>query len=90
MRRAPDERDLELARRAPRLSLSPRRALIAAIRVYQLVVSPHLGPGVPVRAELLGVRDEAIARRGVIRGPGSPQHGSGAAIPGGFGYDPVP
>jgi uncharacterized protein len=68
-----------------------RSALIAAIRVYQLVLSPVLAPACRFDPSCSTYAVEAIARRGVIRGSWLALRRIGRCHPwGGFGYDPVP
>jgi putative membrane protein insertion efficiency factor len=69
----------------------PRQVLISAIRVYQLVLSPHLGRACRFEPSCSAYAAEAIARRGVIRGSWLAAVRIGRCHPwGGFGYDPVP
>jgi len=79
----------ELPARAP--ARSPRRALIAAIRVYQVVLSPLLAPACRFEPSCSAYAVEAIARRGVIRGSWLALVRISRCHPwGGLGYDPVP
>jgi uncharacterized protein len=69
----------------------PRALLIAGIRLYQAVLSPHVGPACRYEPSCSAYASEAIARHGAL-------HGGRLAITriarchpwGGFGYDPVP
>jgi uncharacterized protein len=80
--------------RAPRVRVParwPRRMLIAGIRGYQLVVSPHLGPACRFEPSCSAYAMAAIARHGVLRGSWLAAARIGRCHPwGGFGYDPVP
>jgi len=80
--------------RAPRicaLARWPRQMLIAAIRVYQLLLSAHLGPACRFEPSCSAYAVEAIRRYGVIRGSWLATVRIGRCHPwGGFGYDPVP
>ena len=79
---------------APRVGIlvrAPRRALIAAIRVYQLGLSPYLGPACRFEPSCSAFATSAIARYGVIRGAWLAATRIGRCHPwGGSGYDPVP
>jgi hypothetical protein len=69
----------------------PRQGLIAAIRVYQIVLSPHLGPACRFEPSCSTYAVEAITRYGVIRGSWLATVRIGRCHPWGrFGYDPVP
>lgn len=80
--------------RTPRVGAGvrwPRQVLIGAIRIYQLVLSPHLGPACRFEPSCSVYAIEAIARRGLIRGSWLAAVRIGRCHPwGGFGYDPVP
>jgi putative membrane protein insertion efficiency factor len=68
-----------------------RRTVIAAIRVYQIAISPLLAPACRFEPCCSAYAAEAIARRGVIRGGWLALARIGRCHPwGGFGYDPVP
>ena len=68
-----------------------RRAAIAAIRAYQLTLSPLLAPACRFDPSCSTYAAEAIARRGVFRGCWLALTRIGRCHPwGGFGYDPVP
>ncbi len=68
-----------------------RRAVIAAIRVYQIAISPLLAPGCRYEPSCSAYAAEAIGRRGVIRGGWLALARIRRCHPwGGFGYDPVP
>ena len=80
---------LEVPVRAPLRWL--RRSVIAAIRVYQLALSPLLAPACRFDPSCSAYAVEAIARHGVIRGVWIALARIGRCHPwGGFGYDPVP
>ena len=65
--------------------------LIAAIRVYQRVLSPLLAPACRFEPSCSSYAIEAVTRRGVIRGSWLALKRIGRCHPwGGFGYDPVP
>jgi uncharacterized protein len=65
--------------------------VIAAIRVYQIAISPLLAPACRYEPSCSAYAAEAIARRGVIRGGRLALARIGRCHPwGGFGYDPVP
>ncbi len=68
-----------------------RRAIVAVIRIYQLVLSPLIGPACRFEPSCSAYASEAIARHGVIRGVRLALTRIGRCHPwGGFGYDPVP
>ena len=68
-----------------------RGALIAAIRIYQLVFAPLLAPACRFEPSCSTFAVEAIARRGVVRGGWLALRRIARCHPwGGFGYDPVP
>ena len=68
-----------------------RGALIAAIRVYQILLSPLLSPACRFEPSCSSFAVEAIARHGAIRGGWLALRRIGRCHPwGGFGYDPVP
>lgn len=68
-----------------------RQFVIAAIRVYQSVLSPHLGPSCRYEPSCSTYALTAIARYGVIRGSWLSAARIGRCHPWGrFGYDPVP
>jgi hypothetical protein len=76
---------------APALARWMRAALIAAIRIYQMVVSPLLGPACRFEPSCSSFAVEAIASRGVVRGSWLALRRIARCHPwGGFGYDPVP
>jgi putative membrane protein insertion efficiency factor len=78
-------------RPAGRLAQYPRRALIALIRGYQIVLSPHIAPACRFEPSCSAYAAEAIARHGAIRGGWLALSRIGRCHPlGGFGYDPVP
>jgi len=69
----------------------PRVLLMAAIRVYQAVLSPLLAPACRFEPSCSAYALEAIARRGAVRGTWLALRRIGRCHPwGGFGYDPVP
>ena len=69
----------------------PRQVLIAAIRIYQLVFSSHLGPACRFEPSCSAYAIGAITRHGVVRGCWLAAARIGRCHPwGGFGYDPVP
>jgi putative membrane protein insertion efficiency factor len=68
-----------------------RGALIAAIRIYQIVFAPLLAPACRFEPSCSTFAVEAIARRGVVRGSWLALRRIARCHPwGGFGYDPVP
>jgi uncharacterized protein len=68
-----------------------RGLLIAAIRVYQMVLSPLLAPACRFEPSCSSYAIGAVARHGVIRGSWLALKRIGRCHPwGGFGYDPVP
>ncbi len=68
-----------------------RRLAVGAIRVYQLVLSPWLGPACRFEPSCSRYAAEAITRHGVWRGTGLAARRLGRCHPlGGAGYDPVP
>lgn len=73
------------------LRLMPRLALIAAIRAYQLLLSPVLPPSCRFLPTCSHYAAEAIERHGVLRGLLLTLRRLGRCHPwGGSGYDPVP
>ena len=68
-----------------------RRALIAVVRTYQLMISPHLAPACRFEPSCSAYAIEAISRHGALRGARLAAARIGRCHPwGGFGYDPVP
>ncbi len=68
-----------------------RRALIAVIRVYQLLLSPLVGPVCRFEPSCSAYACSAIASHGVIRGGWLAAARIRRCHPwGGVGYDPVP
>ena len=83
--------ELARASRVRALARWPRQVLIAAIRVYQIVLSPHLGPACRFEPSCSVYAAEAITRYGVIRGSRLATVRILRCHPWGrFGYDPVP
>jgi putative membrane protein insertion efficiency factor len=67
------------------------RALLAGIRLYQVVVSPRLGNVCRYEPSCSHYAYEAIERHGALRGAGLSLRRLGRCRPfGGRGYDPVP
>lgn len=78
---------MERQNRAGVLSL----ALQAAVRAYQLLVSPLLPPSCRFLPSCSEYAAEAIERHGALRGVGLALHRLARCHPwGGSGYDPVP
>jgi putative membrane protein insertion efficiency factor len=73
------------------LSSCGRVALIAALRAYQLLVSPLLPPSCRFLPSCSDYAIEAVERHGVMRGVWLALRRLGRCHPwGGSGYDPVP
>jgi uncharacterized protein len=71
--------------------MTARALLIAAIRAYQVVLSPHLGPACRYEPSCSAYASEAITRHGAVRGVRLAVARVARCHPwGGFGYDPVP
>ena len=69
----------------------PRQILIGSIRVYQLALTPHVGPACRFEPSCSAYAIEAIARRGALRGTWLAAARIARCHPwGGLGYDPVP
>lgn len=69
----------------------PQRLALGAVRIYQVLVSPWLGPACRFEPSCSRYAAEAIARHGVARGAWLAVKRVGRCHPfGGFGYDPVP
>ena len=69
----------------------PRALLIAGIRIYQIVLSPHIGPACRYEPSCSAYASEAIGRHGALRGGRLAVARIARCHPwGGFGYDPVP
>ena len=67
------------------------RVLVVAIRTYQLVLSPLLGPACRFEPSCSAYARDAIERHGAIRGGRLALVRLGRCHPWGrFGYDPVP
>lgn len=65
--------------------------LLGLIRVYQLIISPYLGPHCRYQPTCSGYAQEAIQRHGPLRGILLAARRIGRCHPwGGSGYDPVP
>ena len=68
-----------------------RRATIGLIRLYQLTLSPLLGPACRYEPSCSRYAIEAIERHGVLRGGWLAARRLGRCPPlGASGYDPVP
>jgi putative membrane protein insertion efficiency factor len=68
-----------------------QRTLIAAIRVYQVALSPWLGRQCRFLPTCSEYGKEAIARHGALKGGWLAMRRIGRCRPGGgHGYDPVP
>ena len=69
----------------------PRRMVVTILRVYQLVVSPWLGPACRFEPTCSRYALEAVSSRGAIRGSWLAARRVCRCHPlGGSGYDPVP
>ena len=69
----------------------PRRMVVTILRVYQLVVSPWLGPACRFEPTCSRYALEAVLSRGAIRGSWLAARRVCRCHPlGGSGYDPVP
>ncbi|MGH0029164.1 MAG: membrane protein insertion efficiency factor YidD [Myxococcota bacterium] len=67
------------------------RAALGAIRLYQLLISPMLGPACRYEPSCSYFAAEAISRHGLLRGGWLALRRLGRCHPlGGHGYDPVP
>jgi putative membrane protein insertion efficiency factor len=61
------------------------------VRIYQITLSPWLGPACRFDPSCSGYAMEAVQRHGVVRGVWLALRRIGRCHPlGGFGYDPVP
>lgn len=67
------------------------RSLLALVRVYQLVISPLIGPRCRYAPSCSAYAQEALARHGLLRGGRLAVARLLRCHPwGGSGYDPVP
>ena len=74
-----------------RLGRAPRQLLMLALRGYQLVLSPWLGPACRFDPSCSAYAIVALDRHGALRGTWLALRRIGRCHPlGGFGYDPVP
>lgn len=80
------------ASRRPSSGLRPaQRAVLAALRAYQLVVSPWLGPHCRFAPSCSAYAAEAVRRHGVLAGSWYTLRRLARCHPlGASGYDPVP
>jgi hypothetical protein len=68
-----------------------RCALVGAIRVYRIALSPLLAPACRFDPSCSSYAIEAVERHGALRGSWLAAKRVGRCHPwGGFGYDPVP
>lgn len=68
-----------------------RTAVIGLLRVYQVVVSPWLGPACRFDPSCSSYAIQAVERHGALRGGWLALRRIGRCHPlGGLGYDPVP
>jgi putative membrane protein insertion efficiency factor len=68
-----------------------RRASVALLRLYQVVLSPWLGPACRYEPSCSRYAMEAVERHGVLRGGALSLRRLGRCHPlGDSGYDPVP
>ncbi len=68
-----------------------RAAVVTLVRLYQMILSPWLGPACRYDPSCSAYAIEAIERHGVVRGGWLAVRRIGRCHPlGGFGYDPVP
>lgn len=68
-----------------------RSALVGAIRVYQIALSPLLAPACRFDPSCSSYAIEAVERHGALYGSWLAAKRVGRCHPwGGFGYDPVP
>jgi putative membrane protein insertion efficiency factor len=68
-----------------------RSALVGAIRVYQIALSPLLAPACRFDPSCSSYAIEAVERHGALRGSWLAAKRVGRCHPwAGFGYDPVP
>lgn len=86
---------MELARsqatRAGAFVRAARWVVITLLRVYQVTLSPWLGPACRFDPSCSRYAIEAVERHGVARGSWLALRRIGRCHPlGGFGYDPVP
>jgi putative membrane protein insertion efficiency factor len=73
------------------LSRAARWAVVMLVRIYQVTLSPWLGPACRFDPSCSSYAVEAIERHGVTRGGWLALRRIGRCHPmGGFGYDPVP
>ena len=80
--------DIDSPGRAHRVT---RGAAVAAIRLYQTLLSPLLGPACRYQPSCSEYAAEAFERHGVVRGSWLALRRIGRCHPlGGVGYDPVP
>jgi hypothetical protein len=80
-----------MGRRLPPAAVWPRHLLRGVIRVYQLVLSPLLGPTCRFTPSCSQYAMEALARHGVLAGGWLALRRILRCHPwGGMGYDPVP
>jgi hypothetical protein len=76
---------------AGRIAGAGRSMAIGAIRLYQVTISPFLGPACRYRPTCSEYAAEAVDRHGVLRGGWLTLRRIGRCHPlGGAGYDPVP
>lgn len=69
----------------------PRRAVLTALALYRVLVSPWLGPACRFEPSCSRYAAEAVARHGVVRGGALAARRMARCHPfGGCGYDPVP
>jgi hypothetical protein len=73
------------------VNMFANKLLVAVIRLYQLVVSPWLGPACRFEPSCSSYAIEAVQRHGPIRGPWLAARRLARCHPfGDHGYDPLP